>query len=166
MMNLQSLSSVYTVFRLTEAEIPEILKLCQGNPFFYRHCPPAPSAESILRDMHALPPRKTMEDKFYLGFDCNGVLCAVLDLILRYPDDETAFIGFFMMRAELQGQGEGSRLVQEIFECLKPDFKYLRLGYVKGNEQSRRFWQKNGLRETGVVVHQPEYDILYTQRTL
>lgn len=165
-MNYELMSSAYTVLRLSEAEIPEILNLCQGNPLFYRHCPPAPSEESILRDMCALPPHKTMEEKYYLGFFRNGTLCAVLDLILRYPNDETAFIGFFMLRADLQGQGEGSRLVQEIFEFLQQDFKYLRLGYVSGNEQSRRFWQKNGLCETGVVVHQPEYDIIYMQRTL
>ena len=165
-MNIREFSADCTVVRLTPEDVPEILRLCQGNPLFYQHCPPPPCEESILRDMQALPPRKTMEDKSFLGFKRHGKLIAVLDLILRYPDEQTAFIGFFMVDSSLQGRGEGSRLIQDLFAAIKKDFRYVRLGYVKGNEQSRHFWHKNGLRETGVVARQPEYEIIYTQKEL
>ena len=53
--------------------------------------------ESIREDMKVLPPGKSGEDKFYVGFFDGSMLTAVMDLILKYPNDETAFIGLFMV---------------------------------------------------------------------
>ena len=36
-------------------------------------------------------------DKYYVGYFEEDRLGAVIDLILRYPNEETAFIGLFMM---------------------------------------------------------------------
>ena len=91
---------------------------------------------------------------------------AVLDLILRYPNDQTAFFGFFMLRADLQGCGVGSSLISEILSGLSSEFRAVRLGYVKGNEQSQHFWQKNGFLPTGVVVPTESYEIIIMEREL
>lgn len=42
--------------------------------------------ESILDDMEALPPGKSREDKYYVGFFGGGSLAAIVDLILGYPE--------------------------------------------------------------------------------
>ena len=49
-----------------------------------------------MNDMNALPPNKEMCDKYYLGFYDGEKLIAVMDFIMAYPDELTAFIGFFM----------------------------------------------------------------------
>ena len=165
-MDIQSLSRTYTVRALDEADLPALLALCQGNPLFYRHCPPPPSVESLRADMTALPSRKTMEDKYYLGFWRDGALAAVLDLILRYPNEHTAFIGFFMLDAALQGRGEGSRIVGDILRALSREFTAVRLAYVKTNPQSKRFWLKNGFLPTELVLHMDAYDVVVLERPL
>ena len=77
-----------------------------------------------------------------------GALAAVMDLILGYPQDRTALIGFFMVDASRQGTGLGSRLVTEAMECLRAQgFTRLRLGVDKGNPQSLAFWKKNGFMQ-------------------
>ena len=73
-----------------------------------------------MEDMTALPPEKCAEDKHYLGFFDGETLIAVLDLIERYPKNDTAYIGFFMTKKERQGYGLGST-----------------------------FWEKNGFALTG-----------------
>ena len=156
----------YAARELTEADIPALLALCEGNPTYYRHCPPAVSAESLREDMRALPPGKGMEDKRYLGIFDGERLIAVMDLILRFPDERTAFIGFFMVDASQQGRGVGSRIVCETLEHLAPAFSGVRLGYVQGNEQSRRFWEKNGFTPTGVTTSTPAYTVIVMQRKL
>ena len=156
----------YAARKLTEADIPTLLALCEGNPMYYRHCPPPVSAQSLREDMRALPPGKGMEDKHYLGIFDGERLIAVMDLILGFPDDRTAFIGFFMVDASQQGRGVGSRIVRETFEHLAPAFSSVRLGYVQGNEQSRRFWEKNGFTPTGVTTSTPAYTIVVMQREL
>jgi len=165
-MDITRLSVRYTVRFLGEADIPDLRSLCEGNPQFYRYCPPTPSEASIRQDMLALPPGKSMEDKFYLGFWQNGELAAVLDLILHFPNERTAFIGFFMLRSDLQGHGEATQLMSEICAFLCESCDFIRLGYVKGNQQSQHFWHKNGFLPTGVIAHTETYDIVMMEKQL
>lgn len=119
-----------------------------------------------MADLQALPPRKTMQDKYYLGFWNGDRLIAALDLILRFPNDETAFIGFFMLDKSEQGKGVASAIIQELFEHLKKAFRFVRLGYVQTNEQSRNFWRKQGFEENGAVSDTGAYTIVYMQKEL
>lgn len=149
-MDLQQLSASYAVRRLTEADIPAVLALQSANPQFYRYHPPLPSEASIREDLSALPPGKTAADKYYAGFFSGEQLIAVLDLILGYPDAQTAFLGFFMTAAAVQKKGVGSAIVANIHACCKRlGFTRLRLAIDEGNPQSEAFWTKNGFRKTG-----------------
>ena len=87
--------------------------LSAGNPIFYKYCPPCVTLESIREDMKVLPPGKSGEDKFYVGFFDGSMLTAVMDLILKYPNDETAFIGLFMVDSASQGKGTGTAIIEE-----------------------------------------------------
>lgn len=159
-MNIQRLSKTYEVTNLEEKDIPAVFQLCSQNPQYYQYCPPAVSREGIREDMQALPPGKCMKDKYYLGFWNGDELAAVMDLILEYPNAETAWIGFFMMNADMQGQGIGSKIVEEVCTYLKNRFKFVELGYVKGNKQSEGFWLKNGFRPTGAAAQTEDYEII------
>lgn len=165
-MNPQNLSHSYTVRKLTEQDLPRLLALCEQNPQYYRYCPPDVSLSSLQEDMTALPPQKTRDDKYYIGFFDGDALIAVMDLILQYPNEETAFIGFFMVNAKKQGCGTGSQIISEVFSYLKQSFSSVRLGYVKGNKQAEHFWKKNGLKPTGIVVKEKLYDIIVMERLL
>ena len=149
-MDLQQLSASYAVRRLTEADIPAILALQAGNPQFFRYHPPLPSESSIREDLSALPPGKTAADKYYVGFFSGEQLIAVLDLILGYPDAQTAFLGFFMTASAVQKKGIGSAIISDVRTCCKElGFARLRLAIDEGNPQSKAFWTKNGFRKTG-----------------
>ena len=140
----------FEVKRLNEADADKILHLCKGNPLFYEYHPPFVTKESILEDMSALPPHKTYRDKYYVGFYEGDLPVAVLDLILDYPQEETAYIGFFMVDASCQRQGLGSSIVQGIAGSLKEiGFAKIRLAIDEGNPQSEAFWTKNGFVKTG-----------------
>ena len=136
-MQLQSLSRRYTVRQLMETDVDAMLALCSGNPQFYRYHPPMATKASILDDLQAVPPGKTLSDKYFIGFYDGETLAAMMDLITGYPNPATAFIGLFMVDAAQQGRGTGSA------------FKTLRLAIDEGNPQSKAFWQKNGFALTG-----------------
>ena len=97
-MDVSRFSARYAVRPLTEDDIPRVLEVCRQNPLYFQHCPPAATAESIRRDMQALPPRKTLNDKYYVGYFEGDRLIAVMDYIHACPSPQTAFIGFFMLR--------------------------------------------------------------------
>lgn len=125
-------SQKYAVRPLTAGDVDKILALCAENEQFYRYHPPLATRESVLEDMTALPPGKCAADKHYLGFFDGKTLVAVLDLILDYPQEGTAYLGFFMTKKATQGRGIGSALIGELLDELR-----------------KAFWEKNGFALTG-----------------
>lgn len=166
-MNITDISSKYKVRNLGSEDVEEILDLENGNPVYFECCPPTVSAESILEDMKALPPNKTYDDKCYIGFFDGDRLIAVMDLILNYPNNETVFIGFFMMNKSYQNRGLGSDIIQDTLSFLHREcFSFVRLGYMKGNRQSEHFWIKNGFVPTGVETNNGQGTVVVMNRSL
>ena len=166
-MNIQKLSTLYNVRILNNDDALAVYDLCKQNTAYYKHCPPFVTIESIRKDMTALPPRKSIEDKFYIGYFDNDKLIAVLDLILNFPNESTAFVGFFMLDISIQHKGIGTGIVDELCAYLHDlGYAHIRLGWVDGNQRSEHFWHKNGFIETGAVSKTEYYSIIYAQKEI
>lgn len=153
-MDVQKLSAVFSVRKLCESDAPLVFELMRKHTLFYQYHPPFVTQESILQDMRALPPGKSPDDKYYLGFFQGEHLLAVMDLILGYPDAETAYIGLFMVDAPRQGQGLGSAIIRDCAAQLRAaGYRSIRLGVDKGNPQSLAFWRKNGFETIAEKQH-------------
>ncbi|HFU4116518.1 TPA: GNAT family N-acetyltransferase [Streptococcus suis] len=150
-MKISLFSSRFQVRKLTEADLEQVLALYQTNPLYFEHFPPLPSLESLANDLVDCPPGKSLSDKYFLGFWEHNRLVAILDLIDGYPTAEIAYIGLFMVDANLSGQGLGSRIMAELLPQLATRFKKVRLGYVESNPQSSYFWSKLGFCPTGEI---------------
>lgn len=174
MLHTEVFSKHYRVRPLTSADAENVLEVEKGNPQYYSYCPPAPTVQGFMDDLIALPPQKTMEDKYFFGYferlnheSIDGDLVAIIDLITSFPNPQTAFIGFFMMNEKYQGRGEGSKIIQELLEkLLEAGFEYVRLGYMKGNKQSKAFWEKNGFIPTGVETDNGQGIVVVMQKEL
>lgn len=150
-MTISNFSTSFQVRKLTEADLEQVLALYQTNPLYFEHFPPLPSLESLANDLVNCPPGKSLSDKYFLGFWDKNNLVAILDLIDGYPTEDTAYIGLFMVDANLSGQGLGSRIMAELLTQLATRFKKIRLGYVENNPQSSYFWSKVGFCPTGEI---------------
>jgi RimJ/RimL family protein N-acetyltransferase len=143
--DIEQLSLTYHARKLKENDIQSIYHLYQGNPLYFQYCPPEVSEEMVRDDMHALPKGKTEKDKYFVGYYEQNKLIAVMDLIADYPGMGTAFIGFFMLAEDRQGNGTGSALVNELCTYLKKSGAVrIQLAWVKRNPQAEHFWLKNG----------------------
>lgn len=166
-MEISSFSSKYRVRVLTENDIECIYELCRHNASFYEFCPPLVTHDTIRHNLRALPPKKTMDDKYYLGFFDEEHLIAVMDFIDAYPTDFSAFLGFFMVDASMQCRGVGSFIIEELCSDLQAQhYQEVRLGWVKGNRRSEAFCKKNGFQETGVSYDTDGYTVIVAQRML
>ena len=147
-MDIRLLSQRFTVRRLDARDVDLIYELSRKNELFYKYHPPFITKEAILDDMTALPPQKERTDKYYVGFFERETLIALMDLILAYPEPQTAFIGLFMMSTDYQGRGIASEMIGGVCRCLKQlGYQKIRLGVDKGNPQSLAFWKKNGFTQ-------------------
>lgn len=152
MIDISLLSDRYFIRRLVDADADDILRFCEKNTLYYQYCNATPSKEQVLSDLHIAPPGVEMQDKYYLGFFIEDELAAVLDLIDGYPEKNMAFIGFFMMNADLQGRGLGTGVIGDVCDHLRRmGFSAVRLAIAEDNPQANRFWAKNGFAVIGKV---------------
>jgi ribosomal protein S18 acetylase RimI-like enzyme len=114
--------------------------------------PPGPAdAQSTLM---FVPEGVSPDDKAPFGVWAGDELVGILDLLLRYPDDETLYIGLLLIDRGRQGQGIGTAAVQALERELLPRWPWvrrLRLGVVRSNDQVLGFWRRLGFTETGEV---------------
>ena len=156
-MDIRLLSKKYKVRTLDRNDVDIIYDMSCKNEIFYKYHPPFVTKESILEDMEALPPNKSYDDKFYIGFFEGDSLVANMDLILSYPSEEIAFIGLFMTNVQYQNKGISTNIIRDTCDYLKNlGYKKVRLGVDKGNPQSNSFWQKNGF----YIVSENEYKVM------
>lgn len=157
---IEKLSDSYTIRRLTDADVPMLYAWMLRNDQYFKYCGGSTTPERVRQDLTLCPPGTTPAQKHYVGFFDADTLVAVMDLIDGYPDADTAFIGFFMMNKDLQGQGTGTAIVREVLAALHAlGYTAVRLGIDKENPQSNHFWRKNGFavlreaaQERGIVL--------------
>lgn len=157
---IEKLSYGYTIRCLTDADVPMLYAWMLRNDQYFKYCGGGTTPERVRQDLTLCPPGTTPAQKHYVGFFDADTLVAVMDLIDGYPDADTAFIGFFMMNKDLQGQGTGTAIVREVLAALRAlGYTAVRLGIDKENPQSNHFWRKNGFavlreaaQERGIVL--------------
>lgn len=155
--DISLLSKKFRVRKLELNDVDIVYDMSCKNEIFYKYHPPFVTKESIIEDMEALPPNKGYDDKYYIGFFEKDSLVAIMDLILGYPTEKTAFIGLFMINVQYQKKGIGSNIVADICAYLKRlGYKEVRIGVDKGNPQSNAFWLKNRFH----IVSESEYRIM------
>lgn len=159
--------SGYEVRRLTEDDLNEMYALCAGNPLYYEHFGSPLTLEGLRSDLTALPPGTAPEQKYFVGLRRSDTLIALLDLIHDYPAPGTAYIGWFILSADAQGCGIGSQLIKQLCNTLAANgMQKIRLAYVLGNPQSKRFWEKNGFRPTSEEKDMGSYRAVCMELTL
>lgn len=164
---LAQMEGSFSVRELTEADVPEMLRLAKGNPLYYDHMRMQPTAENIAETLTALPPRRTLADKHFFGWFQGERLVAMMDLIARHPREDMAFIGWFMVDAARQGCGLGRLLIGDVLEMLRAQgVREVRLGRIEGNPQSERFWKACGFADTAMGYDTDGYHVIVMTRTI
>ena len=138
----------YDIRPLEEGDLPAVLSLLESDPDYFALDGKLPSLDSLRADLSALPPRCIMEQKHYVAFWREGTPEAVLDWVEGYPRERTLWVGFFLVKKSLQGQGLGKRLMSALpGAAWDGGMDSLRLACLENNETGHRFWEAMGFRD-------------------
>lgn len=151
-MNLTELSKASSVFSfnyVTNDNINDVLALEKGNALFYKLlCKPLPKLKECYDDLTALPPGKDLKDKLFTAVYKDKNLVALIDFISAYPDDETGFIGFFMIDSKLHHKETAKMLFEDLKKASRAcNLNTLQLGCYETNTVGLAFWKKCGFVE-------------------
>ena len=167
-LDTDALSTDYDVRRITEGDITAVYDLCRANRRYYRYMKTEPTKRNLTEVISEMPEGTDAAQKNFLGFyDADGKLVAILDLITAYPQAGSAFIGWFMVEAELQGQGIGSQIFADIRASLEAQgYTELALGVIKENEPAIEFWEKQGFVLSGKEEKKERFTVVTMNRKL
>lgn len=115
---------------------------------------PAPSAAEEL--FAALPPGKSLADKFVLGFYSASGMVGCADVIRDYPTQQIAFIGLLLFVEAEQGKSYGVLALRHIEDMAKSwGCTALRIAVIERNTRALAFWQREGFTE---IYRKPSSD--------
>ena len=165
--DIKAFSSEYDVRLIRESDISSVYRLCKSNKRYYRYLGRVPTKESLTEVISNVPeiPEGSDLEKLFLGFYKDDSLIAISDLIIGYPDNNCAFIGWFVVDGELQGQGIGSQIFADIRANLKTiGINKVALGCVKENEVAVKFWEGLEFVATGEEKQVGKHTVLTYER--
>ncbi len=147
---------------VAEGDLEAVLALEERCADFFALGGGTVSADSLRRDMAALPPQCAPSPKRFLALWRAGAPRAALDLVEGWPRPRTLYIGLFLLEPELRRQGNGRAVVTALLAAAKEaGFDRVRLACLLANEGGHAFWTAMGftdlrqdtlLGETGQAV--------------
>ena len=101
------------------------------------------AAEKLLT---CLPAQKTLDEKLSFGiFNKENDLIGFFDVILAYPSESSATIGYFLIHPAWRNQGYGQTIFEALARALeKANFKRIQCIVQIQNTQALRFWERVG----------------------
>ena len=167
-LDIESLSSEYKVKRITRSDISDVYDLAKANTKYYSYMNTEPSPDSLTEVISEVPDGAGETDKFFVGFyDKDDKLTAVMDLITGYPEKDDAFIGWFMVDAELQGKGIGSQIFADVRAAMKAqNYDKLSLECASCNEEAIDFWSSQGFEITGKEKDRGDYTAVTMEKDI
>ena len=167
-LDIESLSSEYKVKRITRSDISDVYDLAKANTKYYSYMNTEPSPDSLTEVISEVPDGAGETDKFFVGFyDKDDKLTAVMDLITGYPEKDDAFIGWFMVDAELQGKGIGSQIFADVRAAMKAqNYDKLSLECASCNEEAIDFWSSQGFAITGKEKDRGDYTAVTMEKDI
>ena len=167
-LDIESLSSEYKVKRITRSDISDVYDLAKANTKYYSYMNTEPSPDSLTEVISEVPDGAGETDKFFVGFyDKDDKLTAVMDLITGYPEKDDAFIGWFMVDAELQGKGIGSQIFADVRAAMKAqNYDKLSLECASCNEEAIDFWSSQGFGITGKEKDRGDYTAVTMEKEI
>ena len=167
-LDIESLSSEYKVKRITRSDISDVYDLAKANTKYYSYMNTEPSPDSLTEVISEVPDGAGETDKFFVGFyDKDDKLTAVMDLITGYPEKDDAFIGWFMVDAELQGKGIGSQIFADVRAAMKAqNYDKLSLECASCNGEAIDFWSSQGFAITGKEKDRGDYTAVTMEKDI
>lgn len=167
-----SMMNKFILETVTEDLFERVLKIYNTNQeYFQISMNGKPSMKSVIEDKNEIPPNSSIENKNYKLITLNGVDIGVIDYVVNYPNEDTIYIGLFMIDRNFHRNGYGKEFIEEFITNMRNQgFNRIRLGVLKENIKAFEFWTRmefNVVKEVTSTIH-PErnWKVKIMERTI
>ncbi|MBR3235022.1 MAG: GNAT family N-acetyltransferase [Atopobiaceae bacterium] len=150
-LDVTRLSSGFEVRIIENEDIPSVFALARSNRVYYRYLGERPSKSDLTAMITKLIEEGEPTGKYFVGFyDSLGYLVAVMHLVCGWPDEHSAYIGWFMVAADMQRHGVGSQIFADVRgELAAMGYNRVVLSVPEKSQELVAFWEAQGFALTG-----------------
>ena len=118
-----------------------------------------PASDEGSKLLASLPVDAAREDKFLWCAWQQTQLVGCIEVIRHWPQHDTAYIGFALIREEHRRRGLGSQIFKTARQNIRSwrGVRRLRLAVVENNRGAIAFWRGVGFRDTGQRDRQADF---------
>lgn len=134
------------VVRLDETDLPRLSHFCRDCTAFFELVAGHPGGEATAAEMLGpLAPEYARGTPHVFGFERNGELIGVAELLQGYPSEREWCIGLLLLHPEQRRGGLGTRLCTNLLEWIRAEGgTAVRLVVQHQNPRARVFWERQG----------------------
>lgn len=101
------------------------------------------TAEDAKNLLEALPPKRTYDDKYVIGFYKEKTeLVALVDIVRDFPEDGTWMLGLLLIDPSQRRTGLGNDIHEALTELVRgEDGVKIRVGVIENNHVGMKFWK-------------------------
>lgn len=135
--------------KLTSSEIDkieeELFAFVENNDDFFSTCELGTTEEAVQDLLCDVPPIANNAVKRLFCLYERNKLIGFIDSLIKYPDNETGYIGVLAIDKHFRSQGIGNYFY-ECFEHViaEEGYEKIRIAVHEENTGAIRFWQRNG----------------------
>ena len=167
-LDLATLSTTYEPRAITDDNLGDVFWLMRSNRRFYRELGERVAPGPLTTIVGKTPDGVDEGSRHFVGFygEDRGLI-AVMDLICGYPDANTVLIDWFMVAADMQGQGVGSSIFADVRSTLAAQgYTNVRLTIPERAEGGIAFWQEQGFELTGERLEEGRHPAVAMARSI
>ncbi|WP_020007933.1 GNAT family N-acetyltransferase [Salinicoccus albus] len=139
------------LIRLDAEEDIEVFyrSVMKNTDYFTDYQKALPTLDEVKQEFfHDIPPYVYLENKEVYGIYIDRKISGFVDLLYRYPDQDTCMIGYLVIDWDQRRTGVGQKVYDEVREYMKRrNIKKIRVGVLEDNVPAVSFWIKQGFQE-------------------
>ncbi|GMG97010.1 hypothetical protein EN5CB1_18360 [Tepidimicrobium xylanilyticum] len=95
---MKHINNKFILEPVTDDLLKDVLNIYETNEEYFKiSMNGKPSIDSIIEDKNAMPPGLNFNNKKYKLISINGQYIGIIDYIMNYPDEDTVYIGLFII---------------------------------------------------------------------
>ena len=132
-----------------EAAIAHLLRQCRA--FFTLVSGELP-ADEVRHLLESRPAGLDLARKYVVGFERNGALIAIVDLLENYPEPTNWYVGLLVLSPDERNHGLGTAVWTAVEAWVRAEGgRHARLIVQEQNPHAARFWRALGFTADGTV---------------
>ncbi len=144
---------MFTFERVTDANEQEAVSIYLNNQSYFSLTDDVASLQLLKQDMVDKPESVKKENKRFFLVRKDTKPVAILDYLVDYPEEQTAYIGLLLINEKRQGHGKA--IVHKLEEILLSEgMTKLALAVLLNNQPAGKFWRSLGFRPTKETIAQ------------